>query len=379
MKNSIIGSKRSKTAFYHVGILEILSNLLKEYSSPEHVHLLIEILDCLSSFAKSPNEQLFNRLIELSFIEQLLHLLTFSLDSQRFYESLLRCLRAFYLPKHHSNVLSTSLSLHSSNEFRTKSFVDERTHSIDLLFEHSQILAIFTRLLPLSPSIQISIIEILCCACVNNDRQNEIIEQNFLPVILDILIDNLDHHHQINEYLLGLSLKFFCSISFENPNIAQQLSNLSSKTNRNLYEIISGLLQKVHRPLLISYYASKYFIHLCKTKVLSIDDPNVSNQSLTTLIHLCMKSSKNRCVSLYVECLHTLIYFLNGNCRLHHSAMYTEQFLKKLLVDIANPRKVFGEDLDEDIRAAIFTFMAVLSSYHEDIKKRIAEQESRRE
>lgn len=359
-----------------MGILEILSDLLKEYSSPEHRDLLIELLDCLSSFAKSPNEQLFNRLIDLAFIEQLLHLLTFTFDSSRFYESLLQCLRTFYLPKHQSTILT----LYSSNEYRTKSIVNERSHSIDLLFEYSHVLPIFTNLLSISQSTQISIIEILCCACVNNDRQNEIIEQNYLPRILDILIDNLDHRHPINEYLLRISLKFFCSISFENPPIAEQLSNLSGKNNRNLSEIISGLLHKIHRPLLISYYSSKYFIHLCKSKVLPIDDPTVANQSLTTLIHLCIQSSKTRCVSLYIECLHTLIYFLNGNYCLHHYAMYTEQFLKKLFVDIINPRKIFGEDLDanllEDIRAALFTFMAILSSYHEDIKKRIAEQES---
>lgn len=362
---------------------------MKEYSSPEHVDILIEIFDCLSSFAKSNNEQLRHRLIELTFIEQIFHLLSLSIDCPaRFYESSLRCLRTFYLPKYPSyyfNLISLSFTLHThqlQNEIRTKIFSHEQSRPIDLLFEHTYILEIFARLLTISKSTQISIIEILCSACVNNDRQNQLVEYNFISMIVNILIDNLDYRHQINEHLLGLSLKFFCAISFENPTIAQQLSTILTKKNQSLREIIAGLLRKTHRPMLISYHASKFFVHLCKTKVLTVDDPNVSNVSLTTLIHLCTKSIIDRSISLYIECLHTLIYFLNGNCSLHHSAIYTEQFLNKLLTDIYTPKKVFGQNLDEhlleEIRAAILTLLAVLSSYHEDIKKRIAEQESKR-
>jgi hypothetical protein len=62
--------------------------------------------------------------------------------------------------------------------------------------------------------------------------------------------------------------------------------------------------------------------------------------------------------------------------------MYTEQFLSKLLVYIFTPNKIFDQNFDENmivqIRAAALTLLAVLSSYHEDIKKRIAEQESKR-
>ena len=389
MKNLIIGSKRSKSAFYHVGILEILGNLLKEYSSAEHVDILIEILDCLSSFAKSNNEKLLHRLIELTFIEQIFHLLTLPIDCpRRFYESSLRCLRTFYLPKspdNHFNLTSLSFTLHTNqlqDEIRTKTFSLEQSRPIDLLFEHPYVLEIFARLLSMSKSIQISIIEILCCACVNNERQNQLVEHNFIPTIANILIENLDYHNQINEYLLGLSLKFFSTISFENRKIALQLSTITTKTHGDLCEIIAGLLRKMHRPMLISYHASKFFVHLCKTNVLPVDDPNVSNESLTTLIHLCTKSIVNRSISLYIECLYTLTYFLNGNWDLHHSAVYTEQFLSKLLMDIYTPKKVFGQDFDEhlleEIRAAILTLLAILSSYHEDIKKRIAEQESRR-
>jgi hypothetical protein len=60
--------------------------------------------------------------------------------------------------------------------------------------------------------------------------------------------------------------------------------------------------------------------------------------------------------------------------------MYTEQFLSKLLIYVLTPNKIFDQNLDEniviEIRSAALTLLAVLSSYHEDIKKRIAEQES---
>lgn len=186
-----------------------------------------------------------------------------------------------------------------------------------------------------------------------------------------------------NEYVVGVCLKFFCSISYENSSIAQQLhTSICTKTNQTLSEIISNLLNKINRPVIISYYASKYFVNLCKTKVLSCDDPYISHQSLTTLIHLCTKSILNKCIYLYIECLNTLIYLLNGNSTLHHLTIYTEQFLNKLFVYIFTPNKIFFDDkIDEtiliQIRSTALTLLAVLSSYHEDIKKRIAEHESK--
>ncbi len=184
-----------------------------------------------------------------------------------------------------------------------------------------------------------------------------------------------------NEYLVGVCLKFFCSICYENLPISQRLYiTISPETNQTLCEIISSLLNKINQPVLISYYAAKFFVNLCKAKVLAPDDPYVSNEALTTLIHLCTKSILNKCIYLYIECLHTLIYFLNGNSTLHHTAMYTEQFLSKLLIYVLTPNKIFDQNLDEniviEIRSAALTLLAVLSSYHEDIKKRIAEQES---
>ncbi|CAF4999004.1 unnamed protein product, partial [Rotaria magnacalcarata] len=144
-------------------------------------------------------------------------------------------------------------------------------------------------------------------------------------------------------------------------------------------EIISSLLNKIHRPVVISYYAAKFFVNLCKTKVLSVDHPSVSLESLTTLVHLSTKSTINKCVYLYIECLDTLIYLLNGNSSLHHTAMYTEQLLSKLFIYIFTPTKILDEHADESsvvqLRSSSLTLLAVLSSHHEDIKKRIAEQE----
>jgi hypothetical protein len=176
-------------------------------------------------------------------------------------------------------------------------------------------------------------------------------------------------------------LKFFCSLCYENAAIAQRLhATIYSETNQSLCEIISSLLTKINRPVVISYYAAKFFVNLCKTKVLSADHSFVSLQSLTTLIHLCTKSIINKCVYLYIECIDTLIYLLNGNSILHHKAVYTEQLLSKLFIYIFTPTKILYDNVDESIlvqiRSSALTLLAVLSSHHEDIKKRIAEQES---
>ena len=209
MKNLIIGSKRSKTAFYHVGTLEILCSLLKEYSAPENIDILVQILDCISSFAKSDNEKLLNRLLELGFIEQLLNLLTFQIDCNYFYESSLRCLRSFYLPKIFSNPYLTPVPFilfGDPNKHEPSSFITppstilpfEKPSPVDILFEHSQILDIFHRLISISKSSQISIIEILCCACVDNHRQNQIVEKDFIQAIMHILEENIFLNNKIN-------------------------------------------------------------------------------------------------------------------------------------------------------------------------------------
>lgn len=185
-----------------------------------------------------------------------------------------------------------------------------------------------------------------------------------------------------NEYIVGLCLKFFCSLCYENPSIAQQLSQIiASETNETLCDIIVNFLVRANQSVIIGYYASKFFVNLCKSKVLAVDHPSVSLHALTTLIHLSSKSIINKCVYLYIECLETLIYLLNGNSSLHHLAMYTEQFLSKLFVYIFTPSKILDTSIDEciivQIRASALTLLAVLSSHHEDIRKRIAEQASK--
>ncbi|UJR37005.1 hypothetical protein I4U23_029713 [Adineta vaga] len=397
-KNLILGSKRCKTTFYRVGTLDVLYNLLKEYSSSNDTDILIQIFDCISSFAKSNDKNLLKRLIELGFIEQILFLLTNEQQSKLFYESSLRCLRSFFLSKKFSNPYLTPIPfilLCDQNKFEPistiiptdKSLSYSKLSPVDILFENSQSLDILHRLLSISKSTQISIIEILCCACVNNQRQEQIMNKDFVEIIMNLLIENIFYHKGIhlvtlrNEYLIEVCLKFLCSISYENSLIAQQVySTISSETNRTLCEIISSLLKKINRSMIISYYASKFFVNLCKTKVLTCDDPYVSHQALTTLIHLCTKSNLNQSVYLYIECLDTLIYLLNGNSSLHHTAIYTEQLLSQLFRYLFTPNKLFNENLDEtileQIRSSALTLLAVLSSHHEDIKKRIADQEN---
>jgi len=390
LKNLIIGSHRCKTAFYHIGILDILSNFLKEYSSTIHIDLLIEIFDCLSSFAKSTNSNIFTRLIELDFLEQLLNFLTFEIDSNAYYESCLRCLRSFYLPKHRTNILLTDQNQYEQNQAKENFFSDENSSClVNHLFENAQILDIFSRLLTRSKSIQITILEILSSICVNNQRQNQIVDKDFLQIVFKIFIENISSKSSLariynfkNEYLVGICLKFFCSISYENQSIAQQLhTTVSTEFNQTFCEILSNLLKKSTQPMYISYYAAKLFVNLCKTKVLSSDHLSVSQDALTTLIHLCSKIYSNEYIYLYIQSFHVLIYFLNGNCTLHHSAVYTEQFLNRLFDLILLPRKIlsekFHDELVTEIRAAAMTLLAILSSYHEDIKKRIGEHDSK--
>ena len=199
LKNLIIGSKRCKIAFYHVGILDILSNLFQEYSPSIHLPILIQILDCISSFAKSDNKNLINRLIELGFIEQIFLLLNLQLDCKDFYQSSLRCLRSFFLPKIFSNPYLTPipfLLISAENDYQitstylSQSNTNEKYSPVNILFDNSQSLPNLQRLLAVSKSTQISILEILCSACVNNDRQNQIVAKDFIPIVLHILVEN---------------------------------------------------------------------------------------------------------------------------------------------------------------------------------------------
>ena len=150
-----------------------------------------------------------NRLIELGFIEQLLNLLTIQIDSNQFYESCLRCLRSFFLPKIFSNPYLTPVPFillcdqhkhepTSLNSPLETSFTNDKYSSVDILFENPQSLDIFHRLLSISKSTQISIVEILCCACVDNQRQKQIVEKDFIQAIMHLLVENITYNNKIN-------------------------------------------------------------------------------------------------------------------------------------------------------------------------------------
>lgn len=177
LKNSIIGSKRSKIAFYHGRTLDILYRLLTECSSSIDIEILIQILDCVSSFAKSNHNSLCHRLLELGFIQQIFVLLSSNVESVPFYEACLRCLRSFFL--------CTSLTALAVRSDATNS------SSVDILFETSQSLDTLQRLLSLSPCAQISILQILSFVCLDNERQDQIAKKDFIPVVVHLLVEHV--------------------------------------------------------------------------------------------------------------------------------------------------------------------------------------------
>ena len=175
-----------------------------------NTNIVIQILDCTSSFAKSNNNDLLNCLIELGFVEQILILLNIEIDSNHFYESCLRCLRSFFLSKSFSNQYVTTpmpcLLLCDRNKYETVSFVSETENAlsneesslVNTLFENSQTLDVLHRLLSISKSTQISIVEILCCTCVSKDRQNQIVEKDFIQPVMHLLVENSVYNHKIS-------------------------------------------------------------------------------------------------------------------------------------------------------------------------------------
>ena len=222
VKNLVIGSKRCKTTFYRVGTLDTLFTLLKEFSSSSssssnQTDLLIEIIDCISSFVKSANKSIAERLIELGCIQHLFSLLASRPDSISLCESCLRCLRSFFLPKLPTATFS---KIDYSNPFlhplpfvllcdpethKPPSFVDpshkspsvssmEPNSPIDILFEHVQCLDTLTQLLSASKFAQLAIVEILCCLCVDNDRQQQLMEKNLVSPILHLLVQHAYEH-----------------------------------------------------------------------------------------------------------------------------------------------------------------------------------------
>lgn len=217
VKNLVIGSKRCKTAFYRVGTVDIFFDLLKEYSSLKKTEILIEIIDCISSFIKSNNKNIGNHLIKLGCIEYLFSLLTIKIDSIHLCESILRCLRSFYFPKlfiDYSNPflipipfvllcdqdINKPLSLIiQSQKFSsiTQTISNEQHLPIEILFKNTQFLDILIHLLPTSKSAQLSIVEILCCLCINNERQQQLIEKDIIPSIIQLLVQNI-YDNKIN-------------------------------------------------------------------------------------------------------------------------------------------------------------------------------------
>lgn len=213
VKNLVIGSKRCKTTFSRAGVLEIFYNLLQEFSSSqENNGILIEILDCLSSMAKSDDKTMIQRLTKLGCIELLFTLLTARLDSIEFCESSLRCLRSFFLPNFsqmdYSNPFLTPIPfvLLCEQEARkplsllsqeptlvpTSQLTSSEQHSpIEILFTHPQFLDLLIRLLPTSKTAQLSIIEILCSLCINNERQNQLVDKQIIPPMIDLLVQNI--------------------------------------------------------------------------------------------------------------------------------------------------------------------------------------------
>lgn len=216
VKNLVIGSKRCKTMFFRVGMLDILFNLLKEFSSKPSEDILIEIIDCLSSFVKSNEKNIIDRLIELGCIEQLFYLLTHRMDSIRLCESSLRCLRSFFLSKFsqvdYSNPFLTPvpfvlicnqeaqkpLSFLTGKENCPQPILTETHSPIDILFANPSFLDVLVQLLSISKSTQLSIIEILCSLCINNERQNQLIEKQIIPPMIELLVQNLPESNKIN-------------------------------------------------------------------------------------------------------------------------------------------------------------------------------------
>ena len=146
-------------------------------------------------------------------------------DSSDLCESSLRCLRSFFLPKLSST--TTFSKIDYSNPFLTPipfvllcdqdihkppSLIDqsekfpstsqlsslEQNSSIDIIFENSELLDILIHLLSTSKSAQLSIVEILCCLCVNNERQKQLADKDIIPAIMHLLVQNI-YDNQSNE------------------------------------------------------------------------------------------------------------------------------------------------------------------------------------
>lgn len=164
----------------------------------------MQIFDSVSSFAKSSNKHVVGRLIELGFVEQILLLLTNESQPKPFYRAALRCLRSFFLSKKFSNPYLTPIPFillcdQTKAESRSSVASPERLppnqpdSPVDILFATPRSLDTLRRLLTISKATQIAVVEILCCACVDKDRQKQIVEKGFAQEITHLLVQNMFH------------------------------------------------------------------------------------------------------------------------------------------------------------------------------------------
>jgi hypothetical protein len=182
------------------------------------MQFLIEIIDCLSSFVKSTNQHIVQRLIELDCIQCLLVLLSsIPIDAIDLCYSVLRCLRSFFLPQISYSIIS---HVDYSNPFLnplpfvllcdqdmcqppvlTNSNMHENSQStlninspVNILCHHVEQLDTLVRLLSTSSiGIQSAIIEILCCLCIDHERQKLLFEKQLVSIIMNLLCRHVQH------------------------------------------------------------------------------------------------------------------------------------------------------------------------------------------
>ncbi|CAF0778350.1 unnamed protein product [Didymodactylos carnosus] len=444
LKNLIIGSKRFKSTFYRVGTLEMLYALLNQFCTPSvsnnyNVDLLIQIIDCVSSFAKSNNKLIIERLTELGFIQQLLCLLNMHNDSLTLCESCLKCLKSFFISK--NNNANYQLKTDYTNYYQqqssftllceqdslkppttspmqifnsfTPSSASATTNSrspIDILFDNPSSIDCLLKLLPMSKTIQLCVIEILTCACKNNELQLQLIQKDTIKTILHLLVQNyipvssttqsttnklnqsknnsVDNGHDTlttttklfplkppvennnnttssssqqqqyyyqknsltNESIILVCLKFLSAVCYENPEVSSRLLCVVYSNNQQQQPTICDIVQKFLNngkfKLFQIYYYAAKFF-VNLCKTKALQ-PDHKYVSLGAMTTLIHLCTKYHlsCVYLYSECLDTLTYLLNGNPTLHHCATYTEQLLSKLFVYVVTPTKIIGDDID---------------------------------
>lgn len=75
----------------------------------------------------------------------------------------------------------------------------EQNSPVEILFDHVQFLDILVRLLSSSKLAQLTVGEILCCLCVDNDRQKQLVDREIVPAMMHLLVQNM-HENQDNPH-----------------------------------------------------------------------------------------------------------------------------------------------------------------------------------